>query len=925
MMSERIPTHDQPCRQEGGAPNGIEPEVQRLMNIGKFKQAVELAKNHHKQMNTTASQRLLVQAYVARIEEFQKKGMAEEAQTLLTLVQQRFPAERHQLGALEVRAAAVGGRLHDLLRPLASDQTAPEIRSTIEAAVAQQITDLPAVAACDALSANHPLRLGAAAVWRAFLAVTAGPVTDDDISLPEISHRSPLSAWKMLVRAIAAYYRGDDPGCLRALDAIPADSAIAHVAAAVRGLTEGKKPASGIAAALFSRVLASDAALRSALEKLETALDSYDLFRLQGCLRDAVRACSQSRPELLERLRQHISIACFLRDVPANEVATAMGTTAKNSYFWRLLARAAETEGTGATAAMYWERFLQHGAQERMFAPASVEAATIWLHIGKLLSRLSLDELDEARRMPGVHVISGYYVDQPPEIAALRPTSDAEFATDLFEPGRPFQKAAMIRPDVETFQRWWAWAEQVDLPVKKMEDIALQWHEKRPKDAEPLLILTSLAEKRNALSLALKRLGEAEAIDPLNQQVRQARVRLTLSIAWRHFADHKPHLVQNDLAELAALPGMTEGDRAAALESMRGAWHSLRGDLNAMCASFQSVVDRVGPIAAPALFTTICVAAKLHDQLVPSQMKLVTEGPPLEIALASARLFRVARDLELRLMHPKAWVPAIEEVLRQRPCPLSESDLLALGRGGLNLSETEMAYSASSAGLAKPTSPATTARFLLVRARSLNKSFHQPRTTQCLRAALQLARQAHDEKLSAEIFTAIDRDPFTRRVITHSRNGQEMADDVLSQVLESERNAAAFPRNGFDANSFVVDPAASAMADRFGGDAPEFDWDEEDDTDDEDDDDAEPTLFDSDPESLAQLDRFVQDDQVQPEDLIANPKSVIESMAKAMGVKVDAQQLRAMIEELAATFGGGAESGGNPFGGQSKKRRKRRR
>ena len=46
--------------------------------------------------------------------------------------------------------------------------------------------------------------------------------------------------------------------------------------------------------------------------------------------------------------------------------------------------------------------------------------------------------------------------------------------------------------------------------------------------------------------------------------MRQAHVRLTLSIAWRHFADRKPHLVEKDLAELAAMPGMAEGDRAAA-------------------------------------------------------------------------------------------------------------------------------------------------------------------------------------------------------------------------------------------------------------------------------------------------------------------------------------------------------------------------
>jgi len=897
MKSERIPPHGRPGPDAGGAVTGTEPDVNRLMNLGKFKQAVELAKEQHKRLNTPESQRLLVQAYAARIGEFQKKGMAEEAQTLLTLVQQRFPSERHQLGELEIRAAATGGRLQDLLRPLASEQTSPQVRASIEAALARHITDLPALAACAVLPQDHPLRLGAAAVWRAFLAVTSGPVTDAEISLPEISHRSSLAAWKMLIRAIAAFYREDDSGCLRALDAIPAESAIAQVGAAMK--------------------------------KLEAAYKSYDLTRLQNCMRDAVRTCSQSRPELLDRLRQHISIGCFLNDVPPNAVAAAIGPTLKDAYFWRLLARATESEGAAAGAAMYWERFLQHGVHERMFAPNSMEAATIWLHIAKVLARMTLAELDEAReRWGGGHMIGGYYANQPQEIAALRPASDDRLADSVLGPGKAFHHAAVIRPDADTFQRWWAWADQVDLPVKQKEDVALQWCRSRPGDAQPLLHLSSLAEKRNALSLALKRLGEAEAIDPLNQQVRQARVRLTLSIAWRHFADRKAHLVENDLAELQALPGMAEGDRAAALESMRGTWRALRGDHAAQDASFQSVVERLGPIAAPVLYATIRIAARLDDQTPPTNMQLFVEAAPLEMALASARLIRLGTDLGLTLWQPKAWAPAIDEVLRQRPNPLSDSDLLALGRGALNMSHMETAYLASAAGLTKHNSPATTARFLLLRAQSLDESWHRPRTTQCLRAALQMARAAHDEELTNDVFAVIDRDSFTRRVIASARNGQSMPEDVLRQVLESERNAASYPRSNVDVDSFVVDAAEPDWSKRFGEDDFDSDWDEDDEDEDDwdDDEDTEPTLFGPDPEKVNQLNRLVESNQLQPEDLLANPQQAIESMAKSMGMKLGQRELREMIEGLAALIGGtGSDPEGNPFGGPGKKRRKRRR
>ena len=223
----------------------IAGQVQRLLTAGKNKQAVELAKEHHKRTNTADSQSLLVQAYLARIEQFNSKGMAQEAQTLLSLVQQRFPNERHRLAGLEIQTAASSGRVSDLLRPLASEQTPPETRAVIETAIARQVTDLPSLAASETLPPEHPLRIGAAAIWKAFLAVRSGPVTDEQIALPEISRRSPLAAWKMLIRAIALYYRQDDAGCRRSLDAIPPESAVAHAAATVRGLVDRIKTRGG--------------------------------------------------------------------------------------------------------------------------------------------------------------------------------------------------------------------------------------------------------------------------------------------------------------------------------------------------------------------------------------------------------------------------------------------------------------------------------------------------------------------------------------------------------------------------------------------------------------------------------------------------------------------------------------------------------
>jgi hypothetical protein len=907
-------------------------EVEKLLAAGKCKQAVELAKELHKKAQTDQSQRLLVHAYVARIQQFQSKGMGQEAQTLIALVQQRFPSERHQLASLELRALADAGKIDELLRPLTSDQTSPETRAYIESILAGNITDLPAVASCCSLPVDHSLRKGAAAIWRAFTAVVSGPVTDEEISLPEISRRSPFAAWKLLIRAIAAFYNSDDEGCRRALDLIPVDSAVAHLAKAVRALVERNKPTAGIASVLYTRVLVDDEPLRAALNKIETAFRFTDIGMLLAGIRESVRLCASTRPQLLERLRQHISIACMLNDVPVDSVISALGSTTKNSYFWHLSAQAQETIAPGAISALHWERFICHAVAEKMFSPSSLEVAIVWLHIADLLSPASLETLRKVGdRIGQSRYISSYYADQPPEVARLQPGSDRELADFVLAPGRGFEQAAMIRADTQTFTRWMAWAERWGLPVKQQEVIASAWHKAQPRDVQPLLILSSLAEERKALTAAIKHVADAEAVDPMNQQVRRARVRLTLSITWRHFADGKSHLVEKDLAELAALPGMNEGDRAGVLESIRGAWHQMRGDLTAENNSFQAVADRIGFLAATVVFDSIKKMAKLagknESAVFPADVQ------PLEVALAQATALRLADDLKLKIYLPVVWTSIVRQVLRQRPCPLSHSDLLMLGRGGLLLSEMETAYLASSAGLVRSNPPAIMARLLLLRANCLNQYWQRPRATQCLRAALELARQAHDQDLIRDIFAVVDRDEIIQLSITDSRDGKGLADDALRQILESEAKADAYPNNRSDVESFVVKAAIPQPVRRFA----EFEDEDSDWDDDEEDGLFGPGIleFDADEDDegknqLPNLNRHQLNELMNaagmsnPLEMLDDPTSLIAAMAEVMGKKISQAEMKVLVQELSRAVASGYTSQGSGANPKQQKRNKRR-
>src|SRR5207302_1711645 len=120
-----------------------------------------------------------------------------------------------------------------------------------------------------------------AAVWRAFEAATSGPVTDEQVALPEVARRSPLAGWKMLVRAIAAFYRNDDDGCRRALAGIPADAAVRRLATALTAVLDRRPAGAGAAGALQARIGGDDKALRDALAGIESAFEYLDLTGLK--------------------------------------------------------------------------------------------------------------------------------------------------------------------------------------------------------------------------------------------------------------------------------------------------------------------------------------------------------------------------------------------------------------------------------------------------------------------------------------------------------------------------------------------------------------------------------------------------------------------------------------------------------------------
>jgi hypothetical protein len=890
-------------------------DVDRLLAAGKAKQAVELAKQLHKQSNTPDTEKQLVSAYIARIEQFHNQAMYVEAKNLLELVCERYSSGREALGRIRFRSAMAAGNLGEVLAPLASEQTSPDDRQYIEELIRTQWTDLPGLARSEALPPEHPLRAAASAVWTAFEAVTSGPVDDPQIALAMVSRRSPLAGWKLLIRAIAAFYRKDDEGARRALDGIAPGAAVERLAAVMRRMIDGSVERTGQAGVLYARVIQDDRSLREALTSIDTALQRCSPALLKKSIREAITQCSIVMPEFLERLKQHISVASALSQCPAEEVLRVMGSSRKDAFFWRLLARSAELSAPPPIAALYWERFLRHAVAEKAFAENSLEAAAVWLRIAGAISRESPEELAEfRRRLAGMKIISPYYDEQPSAISALRPASDHQLMLDVLDTGSAFVRSARLSPRPETFRQWWAWAQRIELPVRQKEDVALAWHKGAPADAEPLVILCDLAEGRKALNLAVKRLGEAEAIDPLNTRVRQARLRLTLAVTWRHFSDRKPQLVEKDLADLAALPSMMEVERQAFLACMRAAWHLLRGEAALATECATNAVAALGPLAGHAIFNSVLRIAKLKPDTTAPVILCPPQATPREIAQAEAKGMRLSRDLGVNLHRPPEWDPAIDIALQERPCGLSGTEILQIGIGATSRSNTRQAYLASSAGLARAEAPASISRLLLIRARTFNPIWGKSRAAQCLRAAMTLARTSHDEALTADILAEIDRARLGRWCINDAPMTHPGAIEptVLDLILTNERKAEAYPETQAQSNAFLVPDADAFEDDNRSGSSPFDVGSFFDDADAEHEDDEESAgsfdfaspdddgSFDTDSDPVyvelfkglprefrARLEQVIRASGLTPDDIQRNPRRFLEAVAASAGLSVE--------------------------------------
>src|ERR1017187_3582404 len=786
-------------------------QVEQLIANGKAGVAVDIAKAVHKRFGNAASEALLVDAYVARISELAARKLDADANALLSQVQERHSTSRDRLREVAVTLKARTGDIEALLGLLAEPSLRPETRAGVERRIRDAAGDPARIARCDALPPEHPLRVAAAAVVRALEAVTSGPVSAERLALPEISRQSPLAPWKMVLRAIQAFYGNQDELCEKYLASVEPSAAAARLVPALRATIGQKQKLPPAAEALIKQAGGGLAALGATLVSLDLALDKKNQTLALQEIGNAVTLCKEVCPGLLERLKQHISIRAMLAGTNAQRVTAAIGgPSLKNAYFWRLLARGHEEDHHQPlaipAACSAWEEFRRHAVHEKWFLAKGPEIATLYLHMADLWRRIPEDETYGVTHQFAT-VFRGhreYYAGQPPEIRALMPLPGRQDFYYL-DQCLLFERACEADPCSENFQRWLHWARQNEPGRANLA--AEAWIAALPQDSPPVLHLMQSAEKSNALQKAFKLMEQAERLDGLSPEVRKARLRLLISLATRHLQQKKTRLAEPELRQIEALPQAQLGDRPALAAALRWVYWTLCGDAARADTARAAVVRLLGSEAAARILLKAVAGACKFKEKVPDAVN--TRGP---LAAAIGRACALGEDTGLRIEIPQDLSDRLRRELLGKDAVADAAGLAALGEAALRADDLELAYGVSAAGL--KLAQDSWAEFLFLRARAI-PDWEEERQAPGPAAASELARRQRNPDLLARIGAWRDEEMIS---LDGNESDVAMTTKQIEDLVQREREQREFPAmpvGGFDYDDSLCD-CPSCRAERAG-------------------------------------------------------------------------------------------------------------
>ncbi len=792
---------------DGGRAEDGDALALRLLRQGKFRAALSRAKNVHKARPTPASGELLWQCYLARVREMRAAGQNAEAEALLALVAEAFPG-RNPAGELEAaqppraqtgaaprpdRATQVKPADDPLAAALTvlADPAANEAdRRAAEAAVAEAAYDPLDLSERLSLLPGHPLAAEARAVAGAFAAVVTRPVSEEEIALPEVSRRSPLAGWKMLIRAIRQLQRREDREAGQALKALQnMRSAAAALAPSLQLLIDGRQEnLPGPMRRIFSPWRPREKRLPAVLARLDgifpgfipdskVGFQPFEAIRkkeknLLAALRDANDTIRLEAPELAGSFRElAVAKTLSLTHLPLPDIEKSLGgPLVRSASFWRAAAVAFEERlrRLGYTDRLpdlceAWEAFLRHGVAEGVLPANGAETAEVYRHLAKNLMECEAydpDNLDRSERF-----LTSAYCYGPEQPAAVRALAPAKKAWPVNpDPLHYFAAAAKIHPASELYREWLEAARQIEKfrPTRKSasgnkgrveEEVLAEWSRCLPQDPAPWLILMQEAEKRNALTLAQKYLARAEAVDPMNADLTRGKWRLALATCRRHLKQGKAHLVGADI-------GVLEGLQRYGPENARWLLAALDwvivSHLDAESKRRHAkLLEAIGAGAAgesAVAMLKVVILGLSHRSLAPGGKQPSMPPPPVQ----EADLAVPAVTATLRLLGTSGfafgWLkesPWPEWFAKERAA-ITDRDLSLVAETMLPSRHFGALFKVTEAALVKTPLTAVVGEALITRAKALilaNVHWQMLRLRRCLRATAEIARRTGDRPL----------------------------------------------------------------------------------------------------------------------------------------------------------------------------------
>ncbi|OIP38332.1 MAG: hypothetical protein AUK47_12175 [Deltaproteobacteria bacterium CG2_30_63_29] len=738
---------------------------------GKAKAALEAAKSLHKAAPSPDSLALLVDAYLARLEEFVAKGAYGDASALLEVVVERYSTSGVRALQERIHAARKGlesaqAGLDGVLARLADETLSSAERAELETFLLEELDDPSRVASSEALPVEHPLRQQAGEISRAFAAVCSGPVDDEVLSLGAIPRRSPFAAWKLMIRAIALFYRGELDKVREHLLRLPEKAAVRRLVPVFETLLApaAERDFRGPVGQLCQAIAPDSEELERALlrvdkafARLRTQAGDLNFDEFQSAQRKLRRLCAERYPEFLNRVEQQL-YAIIMADGADPRILWLEFKLrpAMSSRFWRLLADVFVDEPW--LACVMWEEYLSQGIHEGLWGPEGAEVSAVSRRMISLLRTC----VPVSLRFQQFDRNDSLYKGQSVSILAGRVHWASRM--ELLDIDWLFERVCRCEPSAQNFQAWFSWRSGVESSRgrKRADEIAQRWHEALPQEARPLLLLMESAERRGALKKAFGYLEQAEALDGLNSATRQARLRLLANTALGHIG--KPKLLRQDLdklGELAAQSGevvalcaaLEEVSLCASPGSSIG-FRSIPGTelarsepaagVPALAIAMRSTAAPVEPVFARLLAWVVATWAEVGD-LQRGKLKLPAQTSAKKLALAAARLGAVAELLDRPIMGIEPWAQAIERHLSRGANGLSERDLLRLANGNAQ-HHREVGFQATVAGLRRPGN--LEVEFLLARAKCLGLWVDRVNDLCC--AAIVLGRQRGQVELVEE-------------------------------------------------------------------------------------------------------------------------------------------------------------------------------